>query len=171
MKTEKLKKVFQWGMAIITAIMVMSCIVMIFNERYIHALVYLTAAIAYLTTFKYVVDALARITHGMFAKKLPEFQGSLDVHEIDSDARKLHFALGISRERGEEIFDVVIRITKEVKEDFASRGSWSLATVLERCSKHVNHPNELALMTTIAQSVFDQERSPIGGILAGIFGK
>jgi c-di-AMP phosphodiesterase-like protein len=57
MKTEKLKKVFQWGMAIITAIMVMSCIVMIFNERYIHALVYLTAAIAYLTTFKYVVDA------------------------------------------------------------------------------------------------------------------
>ena len=171
MKTEKLKKVFQWGMAIITAIMVMSCIVMIFNERYIHALVYLTAAIAYLTTFKYVVDAVVRITHGMFVKKLPEFQGALDVHEIDPIANKLYLALGVSEERAEELFDLVLKITKEVKQDSKSRGTWSLATVLERGSKHVTHPSELALMTTIAQSVFDHERNPVGGILAGIFGK
>jgi hypothetical protein len=171
MKTEKLKKVFQWGMAIITAIMVMSCIVMIFNERYIHALVYLTAAIAYLTTFKYVVDAVARITHGMFAKKLPEFQGSLEVHEIDTSADRIQFALGMSEDRANEIIGLVVRITKEVKEDSMNKGKWSSATVFERCSKHVTHPNELVFMVIVAQKVFDHERSPLGGILAEIFGK
>jgi len=171
MKTEKLKKVFKWVIVGCTVTMATIGVLMIAQGRYTHATVYFTAAIAYLATFNQVVDAVVRITHGMFVKKLPKFQGSLDVHEIDPIANKLHLALGVSEERCEEIFDVVIRITKEVKEDFASRGTWSLATVLERGSKHVIYPNELALMTTIAQSVFDHERNPVGGILAGIFGK
>jgi hypothetical protein len=61
---------------------------------------------------------LARITHGMFAKKLPEFQGSLEVHEIDTRC-KTEYSLHLvcPRDRGDEIIDVVVRITKEVKED------------------------------------------------------
>ncbi len=84
-----------------------------------------------------------QLVKNLFSKKLqtnPDHIGKFQVIEIDAETEDVLVALGMSKERGDELFEICKAATKK---------TGSIVAAAEIASKECLHPNELFFIATI----------------------